>query len=114
MDLFKRGAISPTDLALQFPDMSAPRSRNLVAEADLDQDGLLQLSEWIQLVMAMRAGTRVPADPVFVEDLIDPSILAGQSVLGDDDVSAAVRPTAGKSGALLLSLLLAVCASGWM
>ena len=54
----------------------------------------------------MRAGTRVPADPVFVEDLIDPSILAGQSVLGDDVESAAVRG----SGSLLLSLL-AVCAS---
>ena len=60
----------------------------------------------------MRAKTRVPADPVFVEDLIDPSILAGQTVFGDDVVSAAVRGSAGQGGALLLSLL-ALCASLW-
>jgi len=36
VDLFKRGAISPTDLALQFPGMSAPRSRNLVSSPPLD------------------------------------------------------------------------------
>ena len=51
---------------------------------------------------------RRPADPVFVEDRIDPSILAGQSVLADDVASAAVRPGSGRGGPLLLSLL-AVC-----
>mmetsp|Transcript_59456 Transcript_59456/g.140576 ORF Transcript_59456/g.140576 Transcript_59456/m.140576 type:complete len:1566 (-) Transcript_59456:75-4772(-) len=114
VDLFKRGAISPTDLALQFPGMSEGRARNLVTEADLDKDGSLQLDEWIELVMAMRKGTRVPADPVFLEDLIDPSILAGQTIVGNATFSAAPRTaprTAAHSGGVLLLSLLAVCAS---
>ena len=112
VDLFKRGAISADNVALQL-EISKARASALINEADLDGDGLLQPVEWAALVRAVRAQTRVPQDPVFFEGPIDASILSAQ--LSDYNVtfSAARRgapPTHFAALGVALVALLALVA----
>jgi len=113
MDVFKTGHIRYQDLPLRLsgPEPTLAQAKELIADADDDLNGAIELGEWRLMIKVLRLGSQYIRDPVSYTGIADRSILETTSefYVGEDR-SAACR--GGPYGPLALVILAALSWAG--